>query len=63
MPATGSAVKVPTANIATRTEGELLFTIPTLTAGTYHVEVRRIYGTGAHASLRTGQLGSTLTVA
>lgn len=63
IPATGSAVKVPTANIATRTEGELLFTIPALAAGTYRLEVRRIYGTGSNATLRTGQLGSALTVA
>lgn len=63
VPATGSAVKVPTANIANRTEGNLLFTIPALTAGTYNLEVRRVYGTGTRATLRTGQLGSNLTVA
>lgn len=63
VPATGSAVKVPTANIANRTEGTLIFTIPTLAAGTYHLEVRRVYGTSTRATLRTGQLGSTLTVA
>lgn len=63
VPATGSAVKVPTANIATRTEGNLLFTIPALSAGTYHLEVRRVYGTSTRATLRTGQLGATLTVA
>ena len=63
VPATGTAVKVPTANIATRTEGSLLFTIPALTAGTYHLEVRRVYGTAARATLRTGSLSATLTVA
>lgn len=60
-PATGSAVKV--ASIATRTEGELMFICPALAAGTWHVEVRRVYGTGANATLRTGQLGHALTVA
>lgn len=40
IPGTGSAVKVPNANLATRTEGELLFTVPVLAAGTYHLEVR-----------------------
>jgi hypothetical protein len=58
VPAAGAAVKVPTANIATRTEGELMFLTPALAAGTYHVEVRRQYGT----ALRTGQLGHPLTV-
>ena len=62
VPATGSAVKVPTANIATRTEGELMFLTPALAAGTWHVEVRRTYGT-ATPVVRTGELGSTLTVA
>ncbi len=63
VPATGSAVKVPTANLATRTEGELLFTVPTLAAGTWHIEVRRTYGSGANAQVRVGQLGTALTVA
>ena len=57
----GAAVKVTV--IATRTETELLFTIPALAAGTYRLEVRRTYGTGANATVRTGQLGSVLTVA
>ena len=63
IPATGSAVKVPTTSLATRTEGELLFTIPALTVGTYHIEVRRTYGTGANAQVRVGQLGAAITVA
>ena len=61
MPDTGSAVKVT--NLATRTEGELLFTVPALAAGAYHIEVRRTYGSGANATVRTGQLGNVLTVA
>ena len=63
VPATGSVVKVPTASIATRTEGELMFLTPTLAAGTWHVEVRRTYGTGANAQVRVGQLGAAITVA
>lgn len=59
--AAGAAVKVPTANIATRTEGSLLFLTPTLVAGTYRLEVRRAYG--AALTIRTGQLGVILTVA
>ena len=60
VPATGSAVKVTT--IASRTEGELLFQVPTLAAGTWHIEVRRSYGT-TNPVLRTGQLSAALTVA
>lgn len=46
---------------ATRTEGTLLFSIPTpLAAGTYTPEVRKGYG--ATASLRTGVLNDTLTL-
>lgn len=63
VPGTGSAVKVATASIANRTEGTLLFTIPALAAGTYTLQVRRTYGTGANLQVRTGQLGATLTVA
>lgn len=59
--AAGAAVKVPTANIATRTEGSLLFLTPALVAGTYRLEVRRAYGQAA--TIRTGQLGVILTVA
>lgn len=62
VPTTGSAVKVPTANLATRTEGELMFLTPALTAGSYHVEVRRTYGTAAPV-VRTGELSAVLTVA
>ncbi len=60
VPTTGSAVKVTV--ISTRTEGELLFLCPSLPAGTYHVEVRRTYGT-ANPVLRIGQLSAPLTVA
>lgn len=60
VPATGSAVKVTV--ISTRTEGELLFLCPTLAAGTWHVEVRRTYGT-ATPVVRTGELSAALTVA
>ncbi len=60
VPATGTAVKVT--NLATRTEGELLFLTPTLTAGTYRLEVRRTYGT-ANPVVRTGQLSTPLTAA
>lgn len=63
VPGTGSAVKVPTTNLATRTEGELLFTVPALTAGSYHIEVRRTYGSGANTQVRVGQLGAAITVA
>lgn len=56
-------MKVATASIANRTEGILLFTIPALTAGTYTLQVRRTYGTGANLQVRTGQLGATLTIA
>lgn len=63
VPGTGSAVKVPTTSLATRTEGELLFTVPALTAGSYHIEVRRTYGTGANTQVRVGQLGAAITVA
>lgn len=46
---------------ATRTEGTLLFSIPTpLAAGTYTPEVRKGYGTTAN--LRTGVLNDTLTL-
>jgi len=58
--ATGSAVKVTV--ISTRTEGELIFLCPTLAAGTWHVEVRRTYGT-ATPVVRTGELSAALTVA
>jgi len=57
----GAAVKVPTANLGGRTEGELIFTTPALAAGTYRLEVRRAYG--AALTIRTGQLGMVLTVA
>lgn len=63
VPGTGSAVKVPAANLATRTDGTLLFTVPALAAGTYTLQVRRTYGTGANLQVRTGQLGPSLTVA
>jgi hypothetical protein len=58
VPTVGADIKVPTATIATRTEGELLFIIPALAAGSYRLEVRRQYG----VPLRTGQLGQPLTV-
>ena len=46
---------------ATRTEGTLMFSIPsTLSAGSYTPEVRKGYG--ATASLRTGVLNELLTV-
>ena len=56
-------MKVPTTSLATRTEGELLFTVPALTASSYHIEVRRTYGSGANTQVRVGQLGAAITVA
>lgn len=56
-------MKVLTASLATRTEGELLFTVPALTAGSYHIEVRRTYGTEANTQVRVGQLEAAITVA
>ena len=56
----GSASKV--AVIATRTEGKLMFSIPSsLAAGNYTLEVRRGYGNSA--AIRVGTLLDTLQVA
>lgn len=58
--ATNAETKV--ADIAQRTEGKLMFLIPTsLTAGTYYVEVRRAY-TNAN-SIRSDAFEQNLTVA
>ena len=60
VPATGAAVKVTV--LSNRTEGRLIFGCPALAAGSYHVQVRRTYGT-ANPVLRTGELSAPLTVA
>jgi hypothetical protein len=46
--------------VGTRTEGKLMFTIPTLTPGEYKLEVRKAYKGGAE--VRAGALPETLTV-
>jgi hypothetical protein len=58
---TGAATAVPAANVAVRTEGELMFLTPTLAAGSYRVEVRRSYR--SNTEMRTGALRTVLTVA
>lgn len=47
--------------IATRTEGKLMFSVPTLAKGQYNLVVRRGYGNSA--TIRTGDLTELLTVA
>jgi hypothetical protein len=55
----GDAVKVTV--VATRTEGRLMFSIPSgLQSGSYTLEVRKGYGT--NATLRTGSLNDMLEV-
>ncbi len=57
--ATADATQVSV--VSRKTEGELTFLCPTLAAGTYRLEVRRVYG--KTLTLGTGQLGDPLTVA
>ena len=56
-----TAVATQATVVSRKTEGELTFLCPTLTAGTYRLEVRRVYG--KNLTLRTGQLADPLTVA
>ena len=59
--ATGTATKVTV--LASRTEGKLVFSIPTgLTAGNYTLEVRKGYGS-TNIAVRNGSLQDTLHVA
>lgn len=53
----GTATKV--AIVASRTEGKLVFSIPTLAVGTYTLEVRKGYGS-ATIVVRTGSLPDAL---
>lgn len=56
----GSETKITI--LATRTEGKLMFSIPSgLIAGSYALEVRRAYGNAG--SIRTGSLNESLQVA
>lgn len=55
--ADGSAIKVTV--IASRTEGKLVFSIPTLAVGAYTLEVRKGYGS-SNAMVRTGSLQDAL---
>ena len=57
-----SYVATRVTQVARKTEGELLFIIPALAAGTYRLEVRRYYG-GNLDQMRDGRLIETLTVA
>jgi len=55
----GEAIKI--AVVATRTEGRLMFSIPTgIQAGSYALEVRKGYG--ASSAIRTGSLNEMLEV-
>jgi len=55
----GEATKITV--VATRTEGRLMFSIPTgIQAGSYTLEVRKGYGAGS--TIRTGSLNETLEV-
>lgn len=56
---TGTETKVT--ELAIRTEGKLLFTIPAgLVTGGYHIEVRKGYGKAA--AIRTGVLNKQLQI-
>ncbi|MCK4341636.1 MAG: DUF4469 domain-containing protein [Phycisphaerae bacterium] len=57
----GGETKVPT--VQKNKPSQLVFLVPNLAAGTYHVEVRARMGTGTSArELRIGRLDSALTV-
>ena len=49
-------------DVARKSVGEVTFSNPTLAAGQYWLEARRLYG-GNKDVLRVGRLGMTLTVA
>lgn len=51
----------PATIIASRTEGKIVFSIPSLPAGSYTLEVRKGYGTSTTV-VRSGALQDTLTV-
>lgn len=51
----------PVTVIASRTEGKIVFSIPSLPAGTYTLELRKGYGT-SNIVVRSGALQDTLTV-
>jgi hypothetical protein len=55
----GTATKVIV--VASRTEGKLMFSIPTLAVGTYTLEVRKGYGTTT-PTVRTGILQDALVI-
>ena len=59
-PLTGVATRVT--KVARRSNGEVTFLNPTLAAGDYWLEARRLYGTNKDL-LRVGRLGFKLTVA
>ncbi|MCK4341067.1 MAG: DUF4469 domain-containing protein [Phycisphaerae bacterium] len=57
----GGETKVPT--VQKNKPSQLVFLVPNLVAGTYHLEVRARMGSGTSArELRIGRLDSTLTV-
>ena len=57
----GGDTKAPT--VQKNKPSQLVFLVPTLVAGTYHLEVRARMGSGTSArELRIGRLDSTLTV-
>jgi hypothetical protein len=39
------------------------YLVPARAAGTYTLQVRRTYGSGANLQVRVGQLGAAITVA